>query len=50
MRTAAVIYLVWAMILLGIGVKVYNNIADKKNPNSLQNRFEELDKVMNENP
>jgi len=50
MRTVAIAYLLWAIILLGIGAKIYSNITDKKNPNSLQNRFNELEKVMNENP
>lgn len=50
MRTAAIVYLAWALMLLGLGGMIYHKMTDKSNPNSIQNRFEELDKVMNENP
>lgn len=50
MRTAAVIYLLWAFILIAIAGKIYTKITDKSDPNSIQSRFEELDRVMNENP
>lgn len=50
MRTASSMYLLWALILFAIGGKIYTKITDKSDPNSIQNRFEELDRVMNENP
>lgn len=50
MRAAAVVYLVWVLILLGLGGMIYHKITDKSNPNSMKSRFEELDRIMNEDP
>lgn len=48
-RSVATVYIAWSAIILVVGITIFNRVTDSKNPNSLKNRFEQLNEVMNEN-
>lgn len=51
MKTAAFIYLLWSLFLIGSGIYIYSKMLDTSNPNSLKSSFQKLEETINnENP
>ena len=42
-RLKVVLYIMWSALIIGAGYKIWSNINDKSNPNSLINNFEKID-------
>lgn len=47
-RNSTTIIVVWTAILLAIAAVAIMKTTDSSNPNSLKSRFDELDRVINE--
>lgn len=48
MKPALVAYLVWSLILVGIGIYVVRQMHDTSNPNSLSSSFKEFKKAVDD--
>jgi hypothetical protein len=50
MRHAAIIYLIWAVVLASAGFYTVRKITDQKDPKSFVSRVKELNETLNEYP
>lgn len=48
--TAVLIYVLWSLVLLGLGVHLIHKMTDRSNPNSFISNMDKLNETLNANP